>query len=76
MVSAINGELKPDGLDSCLKLDSTDFFRAHLLPKIVQCSESDCDQDTRLAIETRDSEALPYCNQHAHVVWADWMVGV
>lgn len=56
--------------------DAGDFFRAVLLDHLVQCSEPDCEQETRSAVETRDAARLPYCHAHMHVVFADWMVGV
>jgi len=62
--------------DPAVAPDAGDFFRAVLLDHVVQCSECDCENDTRCAAETRDAAILPYCNAHLHVVFADWMVGV
>jgi hypothetical protein len=68
-------KVKPEP-DPDVAPDAGDFFRVVLLDHIVQCSEPDCENETRLAAETRDAAILPYCTAHAHVVFADWMVGV
>jgi hypothetical protein len=62
--------------DPAVAPDAGDFFRVVLLDHIEQCTEEDCESDTRLAIESRDAESFPYCAAYAHVFFADWMVGV
>lgn len=61
--------------DPAVAADAGDFFRVVLLDHIEQCNEEDCENDTRLAVESRETAALPYCHAHAHVLFADWMVG-
>ncbi len=62
--------------DPYLSSDAGQYFKVVLLDHIETCSEEDCESDTRLAIETHeDGDPRPYCNSHAHVVFADWMVG-
>jgi hypothetical protein len=61
--------------DPVVAPDAGDFFRVVLLDHIETCSEEDCGNDTRLACESRDAAPVPYCTAHAHVVFADWMVG-
>jgi hypothetical protein len=64
--------------DPYLAADANQFIRLVLLDHIEACSEDDCESDTRLAIESSDTAGhlAPYCPAHAHVVFADWMVGV
>lgn len=62
--------------DPAVAPDAGQFIRIELLDHIEQCSESDCFQDTRLTVQTETEHAMPYCTAHAHVVFADWMVGV
>jgi hypothetical protein len=62
--------------DPVVAPDAGQFFRVVLLDHIATCAEEDCGNDTRCAAESSDTEAIPYCAAHLHVVFADWMVGV
>lgn len=63
--------------DPAVAPDAGQFLRIVLLDHIEHCSDEDCYQDTRLVILTHEgSVPVPYCTAHAHVVFADWMVGV
>jgi hypothetical protein len=62
--------------DPAIAPDAGQFIRVELLDHIEQCSEDDCHADTRISVQTHDAiVGVPYCNAHAHVLFADWMVG-
>jgi hypothetical protein len=61
--------------DPVVAPDAGDFFRVVLLDQVELCNDEDCENETRLAVESRDQAPLPYCHAHAHVLFADWMVG-
>jgi hypothetical protein len=62
--------------DPAVAPDAGQFLLVTLIDHLETCSEDDCTQDTRIEISTEDGvDALPYCSAHAHVVFADWMVG-
>lgn len=61
--------------DPAVASDAGDFLRVYLLDHIETCHEEDCENDTRLAVESRDAAPVPCCQAHAHVLFADWMVG-
>lgn len=48
------------------------------LRELVYCSAEDCEEPARLTITCADlaQNDSPYCAGHAHVMFADWMVGV
>jgi len=63
--------------ESFLATDANQFISVRLLDHVESCSDEDCYQNTRLAILTSENPVpQPYCSAHAHVVFADWMVGV
>lgn len=43
-----------------------------------ECSEDECPNDSAVFITDKqnDLERAPYCIGHAHVIFAEWMVGV
>ncbi len=65
----------PGSLEESLAEDSNQFFRLRFVDHLATCTEDDCDQDTRIEVETQDEKSRPVCSQHAHVLFADWMVG-
>jgi hypothetical protein len=62
--------------DPVLTPDAGQFIRVELLDHVQQCSDESCYNDTRIAVSTHeDVTGEPYCSAHAHVLFADWMVG-
>lgn len=61
--------------DPAVAPDSGQFFRVVLLDHLETCSEDDCYQDTRCAVESQDTGPIACCPAHVHVAFADWMVG-
>ena len=68
--------LKPPKRDF-LRLTSLrdDSFGVTTRP-VMNCVTVDCHRDADLLLDSRDSEALPYCMSCAWVEFAQWMAGV
>jgi hypothetical protein len=62
--------------DPVLVDDAHQFIRVELLDHLEECAEEDCSEETRIAVATQDDPSgSPFCKDHAHVQFADWMVG-